>query len=80
MTTASKRKKKQNDVPLKKLLIVPDVHRPYHSRTGWNLLLQVGKDLKPDIIVIIGDYMDCYAVSDHERDPKKRGEIGRAHV
>lgn len=60
---------------LKPLLIVPDVHRPFHDKTAWNLMLKAARMVKPETIVIIGDYMDFYAVSDHIRDPKRRSKF-----
>lgn len=38
-------------------------------------MLKVGRKLQPDVIVVIGDFMDCYAVSDHIKDPTLRLEF-----
>lgn len=56
---------------LEKLLFVPDTHVPYHDVKAWSLLLKVGKVLRPDRIVILGDFADFYAVSDHDKDPNR---------
>lgn len=50
---------------MKKILLVPDVHAPYHDTAAWRLLLKVGKALQPDIVVQLGDLIDNYAVSSH---------------
>jgi predicted phosphodiesterase len=61
---------------LKKVLIFSDVHAPYHDKRAWNLMLKVAKAWKPDTIVSLGDFADCYAVSSHSRNPKMAMEFG----
>jgi hypothetical protein len=56
---------------LQRILYVPDTHRPYHDKRAWSLFLQVGKALKPDIIVSMGDLGDFYSVSRHSKSPDK---------
>lgn len=53
------------------MLIVPDTHRPYHDKRAWKLLLQVGKALKPEITVVLGDFADFFSVSTHSKDPRR---------
>lgn len=54
---------------LEPILIVSDCHHPYVDRKAWNLMLKVGKDLKPKHVYIIGDFLDCYSVSSHSKLP-----------
>jgi predicted phosphodiesterase len=56
---------------LKSILIVPDVHRPYHDKRAWELLMKVGKDLKPDTLVVMGDFADCASISKYSKDPSR---------
>lgn len=56
---------------LRPILIVPDVHAPYHDEDAWQLMLDVARDLKPETIVCIGDLADFYAVSAHSKDPSR---------
>lgn len=56
---------------LKSLFIIPDTHVPYHDKRAWRLAMKVAKANKPEIIVIIGDFADCYAISDHRKDPSR---------
>lgn len=58
-------------VMLKPILIVPDAHRPYHDTRAWNLMLKVGRVLKPYHLIVIGDLADFYAVSSHSKDPSR---------
>lgn len=52
-------------------LFVPDVHFPFQNATAWRLMLQVAQDFKPQEIVILGDFFDCYSVSRYDKNPKK---------
>lgn len=56
---------------LKKLLIIPDTHRPYHDKRAWSLVLKTGKFFMPDELIILGDFADFYAVSSHNKDPER---------
>lgn len=56
---------------LSPILIVPDVHAPYHDEDAWQLMLDVARDLKPETIVCIGDLADFYAISAHSKDPSR---------
>jgi predicted phosphodiesterase len=53
-------------------LIIPDLHVPYHDKRAWGLVLKAGKLVKPDFIVVLGDFLDCYTVSSHRKDPRRR--------
>lgn len=55
---------------LKLALLVPDTHRPYHSKRATALMLEVAAHLIPDEIVILGDYGDYYSISSHQKDPR----------
>lgn len=48
-------------------LIVPDAHRPAHNRKAWKLLVGTAKDLQPDRIIIIGDFLNMTALDPHPR-------------
>lgn len=58
-------------------LIVPDVHRPYHDKRAWRLMMQVGRALMPWAIVIIGDFVDFYAISRYPKDPIRATHLDR---
>lgn len=38
-------------------------------------MLQAAKDFKPDVVVVLGDFADFYAVSTHSKDPKRRFQL-----
>lgn len=56
---------------LRRVLFVPDTHRPYHDKRAWALLLKAAEAFKPDVIVVLGDFADFYAVSDHDKNPNR---------
>jgi len=57
---------------MQKVLIIPDCHVPYHNKKAWNLVLQVAKKWKPDMCVLMGDWVDFYSISSHQKTLKKR--------
>ena len=56
---------------IKKVLIIPDCHRPYHDVKAWALLLKIARQWKPNYVVVLGDFADFYAVSSHDKDPTR---------
>lgn len=56
---------------LKSMLIIPDTHRPYHDKRAWGLMLKVARQLKPETVVVLGDFADCFGVSSHSKDPRR---------
>lgn len=52
---------------MKKGLIIPDVHAPYHDKRAWKLLLEVLSANSFDYVVILGDFIDNYAVTAHPK-------------
>lgn len=55
---------------LKKALIIPDSHIPYHDRKAYNLMLKVAKEIGIDEVVILGDLADFFAVNSHGTHPQ----------
>lgn len=52
-------------------VVFGDVHGVYYDKKAWNILLQVIYDIKPDRVVINGDFMDCYSISNFDKDPSR---------
>jgi predicted phosphodiesterase len=55
-----------------RLLILSDVHIPYHNVEAVTLALQYGKDKNVNGIMLNGDILDFYGLSTFEKDPRKR--------
>ena len=56
---------------LEKVLIIPDVHCPYEDKKAWALMMKAMRDWSPHHIVVMGDFIDCYSVSSHSKDPNR---------
>jgi predicted phosphodiesterase len=56
---------------LERILFIPDTHRPYHSKPAWQMMLQAARAWEPDVIVVLGDFADFYAVSSHSKSPNR---------
>lgn len=57
------------------ILILGDVHRPYHDKKAWALVLKVGRWLRPKHLWLLGDFCDFYAVSAHSKDPRRKRNL-----
>ena len=53
----------------KKILIISDMHLPYHSKDSIKFLKEIKKEFKPDTVINIGDLLDFHAISFHSTDP-----------
>jgi predicted phosphodiesterase len=51
------------------VLVISDLHIPYHHKDSFAFLKEVKKQFKPDTIVNIGDLLDFHAISMHEHNP-----------
>jgi predicted phosphodiesterase len=60
---------------LSRILIIPDVHCPFEDKRAFELMLKAGQHFKPDIIVTLGDFIDCYSVSAHSKDPRRVSQL-----
>ena len=53
----------------KRILIISDLHIPYHRKDSFAFLKEIKKQFKPDTIINIGDEIDCHALSFHDTNP-----------
>ena len=60
---------------MKKVLVIPDTHAPYHDERAWRLMMQVPRVLGVDTIVVLGDFFDVYCVSDHRKDARREDNL-----
>lgn len=59
--------------PSNNILLISDLHFPYHNIGAINAALDYGVKNKINTIIINGDLMDFYQLSKFEKDPRKRG-------
>lgn len=60
---------------MRRVVLWPDTHVPYHDKKAFRLALKVTKKLNPTHLVILGDFADFYAVSAHDRNPLRRADL-----
>jgi len=53
----------------KRILVISDLHIPYHREDAFDFLKEIKKQYKPDTIINIGDELDMHALSFHESNP-----------
>lgn len=56
---------------LKTIMVMPDLHAPYHSKAAWRLFLKCVDTVKPDFFVNIGDFVDTHVMTRHVKDPER---------
>jgi predicted phosphodiesterase len=56
----------------KRIGILSDIHFPYYDKQALNAAIAYLVDWKPDCIILNGDIIDCYSLSNWEKDPRKR--------
>lgn len=61
------------DVKGKNVLIISDLHSPFIHPDTYSFLQAIKDELKPDVVVSVGDEIDGASLSFHERDPDLPG-------
>lgn len=56
---------------LRRILICPDVHAPYHHKPSWRCFLRVARGWEPEGCIALGDFGDFHAVGSHPKDPRR---------
>ena len=51
------------------ILVISDLHIPYHHKDSFTFLKEIKKEFKPDFILNIGDLLDFHAINMHTHDP-----------
>ena len=58
-----------------RILLLPDTHAPYHDARAWSLAMKFGREFRPDSVVHVGDWIDCFTISDHDKDPRRGSQL-----
>lgn len=66
----------------RKVLVLSDIHLPYHDKAALELAVKHGLDEGVDAVLFNGDLMDYYGISRWNKDPRQRDfkseiEVGR---
>jgi hypothetical protein len=51
------------------ILVIPDIHAPYHHKDAFKFIDAVANKYKPDMHVCLGDEIDHHCISFHDNDP-----------
>lgn len=60
---------------LERILFIPDAHHPYADMRAWRLMLKAAKQFKPHKAVVLGDLVDFYTVSSHDKSPARKENL-----
>lgn len=56
----------------KRCIVLSDIHIPFQDVLSVETALEYADQIKPDIIVILGDLIDFYQISDFVKNPRER--------
>jgi hypothetical protein len=57
------------------IAILPDIHVPAHDKKVMWTVYRALKDLQPDLVILIGDVADCFAISAWPADPGVKRDL-----
>ncbi len=58
---------------MRDVVIIPDLHCPYHHKHAFDFLRDLIRDVKPSAIICIGDEIDAHTLSRYDSDPDLPG-------
>lgn len=56
-------------------IIIPDCHVPFEDSRAFNLVANIAKECKVDGLAILGDFLDLFSVSFHDKDPRRVSQL-----
>ena len=62
---------------MERILLIPDPHHPNHDEAAWGLMLRAAHVIRPDIIVILGDFADAASLSSHPATQPGQDDFAR---
>lgn len=60
------------EIQAERVLLLTDIHIPYHVKQPLVRALKYGQDLNVDTVILGGDFADFYSCSFWEKDPRRR--------
>lgn len=60
---------------MKVWVVVNDIQFPFHDEFVLNLVLSFIQDLKPYGVILNGDIIDCYQMSEFSKDPLEKSDV-----
>ncbi len=59
---------------IKKMLAISCAHVPFHDREVFAIIKQIIRDFRPDELHLLGDILDCFALSRFNKDLRRADE------
>lgn len=63
-----------------KILLLPDIHIPYHDVDALTQAISWGTSRDINTVILQGDTLDCYKLSYWQKDPRKRDFTGERDI
>jgi len=60
---------------MKHAILFGDTHYPFHDEAALGVVKQIIKDVRPNIVVNMGDLIDAWQVSTFLKDPRQRDSL-----
>lgn len=58
-----------------KAVIYGDTHVPFHDPQAVKIVQAVAKDATPDVLLNVGDLVDCWSISRFDKDPTRKDSL-----
>lgn len=56
-------------------LVYGDTHLPFHDEGALRVVQAVAQDLKPSVLLHVGDLVDCWQISRFDKDPTRKDSL-----
>jgi predicted phosphodiesterase len=64
------------NITAKTVGVLSDIHIPSYDAEALNVAVKYLKRRKPEVLLLNGDILDCYHLSNFEKDPRERDILG----
>ena len=54
---------------------ISDSHVPFHDAAAHSIAKQIISDVQPEVLVHHGDLLDCYDISDYDKNPERQHSL-----
>lgn len=60
---------------MKRYVVLSDIQIPFQDDSALEVAYKLIKDVKPDGVILNGDIVDCYSISDFHKDPYSQADL-----
>lgn len=58
-----------------KAVVYGDTHVPFHDTAAVRVVQAIAQDVKPDVLLNVGDVVDCWQISRFDKNPNRRDTL-----